>query len=127
MGIVLGSTLAVLCLIALLLPFLKPRPGKHLDIWSVAHEETRLQRERAYQELTSLKLEHELGRVSLDEYQVRAKSYRLEAAKALRNQQILETEFHSLNESLEDEIAQTRKRLEANHSTESPDTGSTHS
>ena len=127
MGALLGLTLAVLCLVILLLPFLKPRPGKHPDKWSVVNEEKRLQSEQAYQELISLKLEHELGNVSLEEYQIRAKSYRLEAAKALRNQQILETELHSLNEALEDEIAQARKRLEANHPTESPGTGSAHS
>ena len=63
--------------------------------------------EQVYDDINSLRLDYELGRVEEDEYQRRLSDYRLEAAASLKYQDGIERQMDS---NLEDEILEARAR-----------------
>lgn len=82
----IGATLAVVSILILVYPFLKARlrplpensPGK------VSGDTQAL--EAIYQEISTLRLEYQLGKVPEDTYRELLRGYRLQAAVALREQ-----------------------------------------
>ncbi len=111
MAVLIGALLAILVIGVVLYPFIKtrfrpsPRPsatplppvGEGLRV--------RVTREAIYEEIRTLQLEYELGSIEESEYRQQLRSYRLQAASALRDQERLEQELDRL---LEEEILAAR-------------------
>ena len=103
MAVAIGSVLAAVSLVVLLLPFLR-----RLTTTAVAGDpiqELRREREALYQETRILRQDFDLGHFSEEEYQARFQTNRLRAATLLRRQDELE----ALNRQLEEEIRGLRK------------------
>lgn len=63
--------------------------------------------EQVYEDMSTLRLDYELGRVDEEGYQRRLREYRLEAAASLKHQDGLEQQ---MDRSLEEEILAARAR-----------------
>jgi hypothetical protein len=86
MALLIGATLAVVSILILVYPFLKARiraqpgdspGGAPIPIGGL---------EAIYQEISTLRLEYQLGKVPENVYQELLRDYRLQAAVALRQQ-----------------------------------------
>ena len=106
MAVLIGALLAVLVVGIILYPFYRwcflsgTRPSQE--------EEKEPGRENAvYESIRTLRLEHDLGSIEEAEYLERLGAYRLEAAAALRDQEI----ELDLERRIEQEIAEERSNL----------------
>ena len=106
MAVLISALLAIFVVAVILYPFLKGRlrPGSSPAPDSPAHH-GRGGREQIYESIRTLQLEYELGSIEEGEYNDRLRSYRLQAASALREQGEMESE---LDQALEDEIGAAR-------------------
>ena len=102
MAVAIGSVLAAVSLVVLLLPFLR-----RLTTTAVAGDPTqelRREREALYQETRILRQDFDLGHFSGEEYRTRLQVNRLLAATLLRRQDELE----AMNREFEEEISALR-------------------
>lgn len=86
MELLIGATLAVVSILILVYPFLKariraqPKDSPGGASWNAPELEA------IYQEISTLRLEYQLGKVPENVYQELLRGYRLQAAVALRQQ-----------------------------------------
>ena len=113
MAVLIGALLAILAIGVILYPFLKarsrPRTSRPSDpdpgsVWAG--------RQGIYEEIKTLQLEYELGRIEEPEYHQRLRAFRLQAAGTLRDQEHLELE---VERSLEEEILASRSLRGSEH------------
>lgn len=104
-----GVFLALVCLGVVLWPFLKAsrRPARR-EFATPSGDAQGGGRQRVYQEMKTLLLEYQLGHVDEEEYQARTQEYRLEAARAIREQERLEQTLRGLDETLEQQVQALR-------------------
>lgn len=106
----LGLVFAFIAILVLAWPILRrgrsaPGPAPQPDALS---EIARL-RARIYEDIKTLALDYELGNVPSEEYNARLTAFRLEAARALRDQEQLQEAQAALEDDLEREALELRK------------------
>ena len=109
MAVLISALLAIAIVIVVLYPFIRAR----LRSDSVTHTEEDVvlpsdTKQVIYEEIKTLQLEHELGRVDDEEYKQRLDAYRIRAAQSLRDMELLEND---LDQALEKEIRAARGRM----------------
>ena len=110
MTVIIAVLLALLGLVVVLYPFIKERIRSQSPMTRdiSPNEDGSLERvnsrERIYEEIRTLQLEHDLGRIDTVEYKERLHGYRMEAAATLKEQELLE-----LDRQLEEEIRAFRE------------------
>ena len=114
MAVVIAAMLAIFGIAVVIYPFIKARfraqssPGVNSTAdgsWGT--------REGIYQDIRTLQLEYDLGRLEENDYQERLLAYRIQAAAAIRRDGSSERE---LDRSLEQEILALRYRSKGEHS-----------
>ena len=113
--------LVVLTIAVLLYPFLKPRRSGDEPKLDDSFLEAGSQRGAIYEEIRALQLERDLGRIAEEEYQQRLQSYRVQAAATLREEGRLREESGTLDQVLEEEVREARKRRAKDRSSEPGD------
>jgi hypothetical protein len=86
MALLIGAALAVLSIAILVYPFLKARIRAQPEDSPGGADGDTPGLEAIYQEISTLRLEYQLGKVSEDVYRELLRGYRLQAAVALREQ-----------------------------------------
>ena len=109
MAVLISALLAIAVVIVVLYPFIRARLSSN----SLTDTEQDVvlpsdKKQTIYEEIETLRLEHELGRVDDGEYKQRLDAYRIRAAQSLRDMEILESD---LDQSLEKEIQTARERM----------------
>ena len=109
MAVLISALLAIAVVIVVLYPFIRARLSSN----SLTDTEQDVvlpsdMKQTIYEEIETLRLEHELGRVDGGEYKQRLDAYRIRAAQSLRDVEILESD---LDQSLEKEIQTARERM----------------
>ena len=100
------ALLVIFSLGAITYPFLrKGTPPQHSSKIDPSGPTSRISREEIYEDIKGLQLERELGSVQDDEYRERMNTYRIQAARALQEQ---DREFTELDRALEEEILAAR-------------------
>ena len=104
MSVLIGVLLALLAIAVVIYPFVKARlqPRSPLAILPPDRVDPE-GREAIYEEIRTLQLEYELGSIEEREYQEQLRDYRLQAAAALREQEI--------DLLVEEEITAARKAI----------------
>ena len=118
MAFLIALLLVVLTISVLLYPFVKLRrrgDGPRLDD---SFLEASSQRGAIYEEIRALQLERDLGRISEEEYQQRLQRYRVQAAASLREEGRLKEESGTMDQVLEEEVREARKRHAKDRSSE---------
>ena len=69
-----------------------------------------IRRENIYKELASIKLDYEIGNLSLENYRSQVKLYRLQAAKNIKQQDLLEINMANLDDKIEEAIIGVRNK-----------------
>ncbi len=110
MGVLFGLALALVCAVVLALPFLRARRSP-MDREMDDLAETTRQREAVYDEIRTLQLERDVGRMEQQEYEVRLRRLRLEAAAILRNEERLMRSRGERTWALEEEIRSIRQQF----------------
>ena len=89
MPILIGALLGILVIVIVLYPFLRGRvrPGP-----PIASDAGPGSREPIYEDIKVLQLEYELGSIDEEEYGQRLRTYRLQAAASMRDEERLELE-----------------------------------
>ena len=106
MSFIIGALLGVLVTVVVLYPFIKSRFRP--SIFPTGDSPAGFGREgrgAIYEDIKTLQLEYDLGRVEDPEYRQRLRDYRLRAASALRDQDGINRE---LDRSIEEEILSAR-------------------
>lgn len=111
LALVIGAALALVAVVVVLLPFVRPRRDAEADAAFDA-EGVRTQREGLYSALETLRLEHELGQVDDEEFERQMRDYRRTAAMLVREQERLLGEAPAPDEALEREVREARERLQ---------------
>lgn len=109
MDLALGAVLALVALAVVARPFLRPSAFETDDAPADQTLDVRTLREALYREMAALELEHELGQVESEEYEVRLQELRLSAAALLREQEAHEAEAASLDRAVEEQIRAARE------------------
>ena len=86
MALLIGATLAVVSILILVYPFLKAHIRTQPEDSPGGASGDTAGLEAIYQEISTLRLEYQLGKVSEDVYRELLRGYRLQAAVALREQ-----------------------------------------
>ena len=68
-----------------------------------------LRRSRIYDDIKTLVLDHELGNIPDQEYEEKLAAYRIDAARAIRDQEQLQQAQASLEDDLEREVLELRR------------------
>ena len=106
MAVVISVILAILAIGVAILPFIEERlrlqgtPPRNASLVGAKRG-----RDAIYDDIRTLQLEYDLGSIEEGDYRDRLRAYRVEAAKALRDQDRLEQE---LDRRLEEEILDAR-------------------
>ena len=109
MDLALGAVLALLALVVVVRPFLRPS-AVEFDIAPPDQTQgVRSEREALYREMAALEMEHEMGQIDTQEYEERLQEYRLSAAALLQEQEAHEAEAASLDRALEEQIRAARE------------------
>jgi hypothetical protein len=103
---------ALLCLIILAWPFSRRGRARSSAPNLQQLSTIRQRREAVYEEIRSLELERELGSIEPQDFQRRLRSYRIEAAAVIQEQETIELWLMNQENSLEKEIQQQRLLLE---------------
>ena len=109
MGVLIGLALALVCAAILALPFLRARRSS-MDREMDDLAETTRQREAVYDEIRTLQLERDVGRIEQQEYEARLRRLRLEAAAILRDEERLMRSKGEREWALEEEIQSIRRQ-----------------
>ena len=89
MSVLIGVLLALLAIAVVIYPFVKARFQPRSPLTSVPPDRVDPGgRETIYEEIRTLQLEYELGSIDEREYEEQLRAYRLQAASALREQEI---------------------------------------
>lgn len=111
LALVIGAALALVAVVVVLLPFVRPRrdagPATAFDA-----EGVRTQREGLYSALETLRLERELGQVDDEEFERQMREYRRMAALLVREQERILGEAAAPDDALEQEVREARERLQ---------------
>ena len=100
------ALLVIFCLGVIIYPFVRKETPSHPSARIGPSGPTpQTTREEIYDEIKGLQLERELGSVHDDEYRERMNAYRIQAARALQEQ---DREFTDLDRALEEEILAAR-------------------
>ena len=109
MEYLVGLLLVLASFVALAVPFIRrPREVKVPD----PLEEVRRRRLAVYEEMRSLRLDYELGRLGPDEYQARTQECRRRAALLLRQEKLLQQQAEELASSAERAVEAVSHRSE---------------
>jgi hypothetical protein len=100
------ALLVIFSIVVIIYPFLRKRTPSQPSSKFGPYDPTSLtRREEIYDEIKGLQLERELGSVQDEDYRERMNAYRVQAARALQEQ---DREFSDLDRALEEEILATR-------------------
>ena len=110
MALFVNLLLVVVSVVVLAWPMLK---GRRVESSSISPldslEEVMKRRQRIYNEIQTLVLDHELGSIPANEYEEELRVHRLNAADAMREQERLQETLSHLEDELEDEALALRK------------------
>ena len=100
------ALLVIFSIVVIVYPFLRKRtPSQPSSEFGPSDPTSLSRREEIYDEIKGLQLERELGSVQDDDYRERMNVYRVQAARALQEQ---DREFSDLDRALEEEILAAR-------------------
>ena len=106
----LGLVFAFVAILVLAWPILRRgRAGRGAATPPDALSEIARLRARIYDDIKTLALDYELGNVPAEEYNAKLAAFRLEAARALRDQEQLQQAHAALEDDLERETLELRK------------------
>ena len=103
MGIAIGVLLALLAIVVVIFPFI--RSGRRAGLFQGFSSALDQTEEASLDEIRTLQLERELGRVDEEEYQARLRDYRVRAALLLRERDM---KLQEVDAELEAEILAAR-------------------
>ena len=103
MGIAIGVLLALLAIVVVILPFI--RSGRRIGLFQAQGSVVDQAEEASFDDIRTLQLERELGRVDEEEYQARLRDYRVRTALLLRERDI---KLQEVDAELEAEILAAR-------------------
>ncbi len=110
MAVVVGLTFAFLAIVALAWPVLMRRRSRAVQEASPdATQEALRRRDRVYDDIKTLILDHELGNVPGDEYAQKLAAFRIDAARAIRDLEQVRQAGAEEDESLENEVLELRR------------------
>ena len=111
MGLALAGLLVVIVAVAVILPFVRGRRGspEPLARGTPDEQEVDARRGAAYEAISSLRMEYEIGAINAHEYEDRLLEYRRVAAEALREQERSGSDAAELEAAIRD----ARERLRA--------------
>lgn len=109
--LLVGAALAVLCVVVVIYPFLKPRMRGEGTDRPADGSSTPAELEPIYDAIRTLQLEYQLGKVPKNLYLEQLEGYRVQAASLLRQRAEYRTGTHDW--ALEQEILLARADLQA--------------
>jgi hypothetical protein len=109
MAIIIGAVLAILSIAIVVYPFLKSRHGERVDVIPETSDSEGPDLEAIYEAIRTLQLDHQLGKVPAGLYQEQLRTYRIQAAAALKQQ--AETQARDADWTLEQEIQVARASI----------------
>lgn len=110
MAVVVGLTFAFLAIVALAWPVLMRRRSRAVQVAPHdAIQEALRRRDRVYDDIKTLILDHELGNVPGDEYAQKLAAFRIDAARAIRDLEQVRQAGAEEDESLENEVLELRR------------------
>lgn len=110
MAVVVGLTFAFLAIVALAWPVLRRRRS-HATKQAPpdAIQEALRRRDRVYDDIKTLILDHELGNVPADEYAQKLAAFRIDAARAIRDLEQVRQAGAEEDDDLEKEVLELRR------------------
>ena len=110
MAVVVGLTFAFLAIVALAWPVLKRRRSRVTqEAPPDAIQEALRRRDRVYDDIKTLILDHELGNVPGDEYAQKLAAFRIDAARAIRDLEQVRQAGAEEDDDLENEVLELRR------------------
>ena len=110
MAFILGLSFAFLAILLLAWPVLRrSRAAPDTTPSQGPLSEVALRRSRIYDDIKTLVLDHELGNIPDQEYEEKLAAYRIDAARAIRDQEQLQQAQASLEDALESEVLELRR------------------
>ena len=110
MAFFLGLSFAFLAILLLAWPVLRrSRAAPNTVPSQDPLSEVALRRSRIYDDIKTLVLDHELGNIPDQEYEEKLAAYRIDAARAIRDQEQLHQAQASLEDDLEREVLELRR------------------
>ena len=110
MAFILGLSFAFLAILLLAWPVLRrSRAAPDATPSPDPLSEVALRRSRIYDDIKTLVLDHELGNIPDQEYEEKLAAYRIDAARAIRDQEQLQQVQATLEDALEREVLELRR------------------
>lgn len=110
MAVVVGLTFAFLAIVALAWPVLRRRRSRAAqEAPPDAIQEALRRRDRVYDDIKTLILDHELGNVPADEYAQKLAAFRIDAARAIRDLEQVRQAGAEQDDELESEVLELRR------------------
>ena len=110
MAVVVGLTFAFLAIVALAWPVIMRRRSRAAqEAPPDAIQEALRRRDRVYDDIRTLILDHELGNVPDDEYERKLAAFRIDAARAIRDLEQLRQASPEQDAELEKEVLELRR------------------
>lgn len=108
--IFLAIIISIISVIAVGMPLILRKHSNSSAFHNNARKQFIIRRENIYKELDSIKLDYEIGNLSLENYKSQVKLYRLEAAKNIKQQDLLEISMTNLDDKIEEAILGIRNK-----------------
>ncbi len=110
MAFILGLSFAFLAILLLAWPVLRRnRAAPDATPSQAPLSQVALRRSRIYDDIKTLVLDHELGNIPDQEYEEKLAVYRIDAARAIRDQEQLQQAQATLEDDLEREVLELRR------------------
>jgi len=106
----LATIITILSIMTVALPLILRRRSGSSTFHGDSAKQFIIRRENIYKELASIKMDYEIGNLSLENYKNQVKLYRLEAAKNIKQQELLEISMANLDDKIEKAILVIRNK-----------------